>query len=573
MMKKALVSIILCISMLAVFFSIGVTAQDDELKITVSSDTHFQCLSDLNTLQEEKANEANTNGMLNREMFFYATTQGQMNFESSAIMHKLLDEFENNDSEYLIISGDLTCGKRQSHLELAKILSEAEKKSGKEIFVINGNHDCYAESTDLHITIDEFKEIYADFGYNQALNCDENSGSYSVDLDKSHRLLAIDSCIYGKDDGRISDSTLQWMKFECAKAEADGKEIIAMMHHSILPHFALQPMIDNYENIAKDFSEMGINLVYTGHIHANDISSAEINGKTLYDVQTGSLISSPNAYRTVVYSGNEVKISSRYITEIDTKYLADGYTNEQLNAITNDFSKYSYDFFESGVCRWLNRYIGSAGKVGKLMKLDPESREYAFVNNLLLNVGDALAMPIYDDGKTPGVNDSIEELAEIAGCTLPETDYERLYQAAFKVMIGFYNGDEDTSVNDVEIPFLFTCLKSVLALSATNMIFNNKVMKTVDSFNYSLTGIKAEDVLFNSLLRFNYSDGLIDDIVQAVLSPLLEGFSCDLSEPEDIELTISFDAPSPEITVPLTVFDKIMNFVVKFLNKFFEVAL
>jgi len=570
---KSIMSVLLCMTLLISSLCIASSAKDNDLKITVTTDTHYQSLLDVGTLADEKANEANTNGMLNKDMFFYATTQGQMNFESSAIMHEFLDEFSESDSQYLLIAGDLTCGKRQSHLEMAELLKQAEKESGKEIYVINGNHDCYAESDELHISIDEFKSLYADFGYNQALNCDENSGSYSVDLGDDFRLLAIDSCIYGKDDGKITDSTLSWIKEQSSQAKADGKQIIAMMHHSILPHFALQPMIDNYGDLAKEFVEMGIELVYTGHIHANDISSANIGDNTLYDVQTGSLISSPNAYREVTYSDNSAKIESKYITKIDAEYLADGYTDEQMYQLTNNFSEYSYNFFEAGVCRWINRYIGSAGKLGKLLKLDPSSKEYEILNNLLLNVGDALAMPIYDDGSTPDVADSIEEIAKTAGVELPKTDYERLYQVAFTVMIGFFHGDEDISVNEVEIPLLLTCIKACLARSATDMVFNNAVMSTVDSFNKSITGISVSEAMFNSLLRFNYNEGIIDDIVQSIIAPLLEGFSCDLSEPEDINLTIEFSSAQPEITVPVTTFDKIMNFMVKFLSKFVEVSL
>jgi len=41
----------------------------------------------------------------------------------------------------------------------------------------------------------------------------------------------------------------------------------------------------------------GIRLIFTGHYHANDIVEFTNDGKTLYDIQTGSLVTPPYSYR------------------------------------------------------------------------------------------------------------------------------------------------------------------------------------------------------------------------------------------------------------------------------------
>ena len=77
-----------------------------------------------------------------------------------------------------------------------------------------------------------------------------------------------------------------------------------MMHHSLLPHYELQPMIDLWRFYAGWFANHGILTVITGHIHANDISASVSDcGNTVYDIQTGALIASPNTYRELTFSG------------------------------------------------------------------------------------------------------------------------------------------------------------------------------------------------------------------------------------------------------------------------------
>jgi hypothetical protein len=150
---------LLC-SLLPAGFSL---AAQTPLQIMVAADTHFQCTADLGAFSDEY-----TEHLLNREVYGYASTQGQMPYESEAILAQMLEEFAASDAACLLIAGDLTCGKRQSHLRLAELLRQTEARSGKQIFVINGNHDCDAESSDNGISMEEFREIYADFGYTEA---------------------------------------------------------------------------------------------------------------------------------------------------------------------------------------------------------------------------------------------------------------------------------------------------------------------------------------------------------------------------------------------------------------------
>lgn len=541
-MKKhtvKILSVILSLALVICAIPVSVFAEKDELKFTVAADTHYQCLADVGS---PAAEVQYTEGMLDSENYYHATFQGQMNHESEAIIRSMLNDFVKSDSEYLLIPGDLTCGKRQSHIEFAKLLKDAEEKSGKQIIVICGNHDCDKETDDLetYIDINEFKEIYADFGFNDAIASDTNSASYAVDLSDNYRLLAIDSCIYGKDDGAVTDETLNWVSEQAAKAKADGKNVIAMMHHSLLPHFTVQPMIDNYSEIAEKMADMGIKLVFTGHLHANDISMANSkSGNTVYDIQTGSLITSPNAYRVIDITDDEIKVDSKYVTEIDTQYLPDGFTDSQIELMKTDFPAYAYGYFEAGICRWLNRYIGSAGKVGKLLKLTPGTTEYEIVDKIMKNIGEAFSLPIYDDGKTPDKIDSIEEIAAVSGVEIPESDYQRVYQLAAKIMNGFYHGDEDESIKTTEFPLFFACFKAVLARTLVNFGFTTTTAKTLNTFLSDTFGVDPYNKILTETAKVTYASEAADKILKSVLYNLCDGLVEDLSEPSDINTTIT----------------------------------
>ena len=555
--SRTLISFLICGAILFGMTTMAL-ADNEVLRLTVAADTHFQCFTDLDDFPADPSQKSNTEGMLDKEVYFYTSTQGQMNYESYAIMKQLLASFITGDDEYLLIAGDLTCGKRQSHIELAQMLREAEKESGKEIFVICGNHDCDDDNFDRYIGIDEFKEIYADFGYNQALNRHSDSGSYTADLSERYRLIAIDSCIYGKDDGEINPSVMEWIREQAQAAKADGKELIGMMHHSILPHFYLQPMIDNYSDLAYVFAELGINMVFTGHIHANDISCAKTaSGKKLYDIQTGSLITSPNAFRHVSM-GDTVKITSEYITEINTADLMDGYSSEQLGRIEESFSDYSYGFFEAGMCRWVNTFIGSAGKLGKVLKLDSDSPEYQELDRLLRIVGSSVNLPIYDDGSTPGELDSLEEIAASAGYTLPQSDYERVYQVVAALMGNFFHGDSGETSLDGETALLLDCIKAALAHCSVNLIAEGGLNNLLGYLNIEL----PKDRLVSDAARITCAQGIASELVTSVIEPLLQGISDDYSEPDDIntELDLNNDGSSLVNRASMNVFESIIRY-------------
>ena len=526
---KQIVACLLAVCILAVSVSLRAFGAETPLQLMVAADTHFRCAADLGAPDDTYAEY-----LLDPDTFAYASTQGQMNYESEAILAELLQAFTASDAHYLMIAGDLTCGKRASHLAFAEYLRKTEEASGKQIFVTVGNHDCAAKSSDDKISMEEFREIYADFGFQQALSRHDASASYAVDLDDTYRLLAVDSCIYGEDDGKISTAVFRWIKDQVRQAEQDGKTLIAMMHHSLLPHYELQPMIDNWRYFAGWFADHGIQTVLTGHIHANDISSTVSDrGNTLYDIQTGALISSPNTYRVLTMGQGSVQIESRFITKIDPALLPDYLTDAQKAKLTEDFSGYAKEYYVSGVCKWLNRNIGSPNRLARWFKLKEGTKAYAAAERLMARLGAAVGQDIYDTG----AGASIEAALAPYHIEVPQSDYQKPYEVAAKLMYGFFHGDEDAVGNKEDAALLLTCLEGAI-LTAIQSDPDQASLRLLARAMETRTDAAAA---VSSLRTSVWARQLAEKMALALVETLAGGFVDDYSTPADLNVTLTFE--------------------------------
>lgn len=271
--------------------------------------------------------------------------------ESPELLQAAITDIVQDSPAFVLVSGDLTKdGEASSHAQVVSYLQQL-KAAGIQAYVIPGNHDILNGQSDRYlgdqtervpnVTADEFASLYADFGYNQALQRDPNSLSYLAEPTPGLWLLALDSCRYrdnqeGKEEtvgGRFSPATLQWIEDTLAEAARQNKAVIVMMHHGVVPHFSTEAkdfgdyLVENYAAVARLFAAYNVRMVFTGHFHAQDISQAiEPGNKILYDIETGSLVSYPDPYRLVTISAaQEATITSKQITAIPshpTDFLA-----------------------------------------------------------------------------------------------------------------------------------------------------------------------------------------------------------------------------------------------------------
>lgn len=299
-----------------------------QLRISVLSDTHIMA-SDV--LKEEGS-----------AFDDYISHDRKMLKESSSLLKLCVGRLIEDNPNIVLICGDLTKdGELSSHKKLKDELLVPLFDRGIKVFVIPGNHDVnnphaveFINDTTrriLTVSPDGFADIYKDCGYGDAISRDESSLSYVVQLTDSLRLLCIDACRYQENNfeknicvtgGRILPGTMDFIRTEADKAKQDGCKMIAMMHHGIVEHWKWQGkimgdyLIDNWKKTAREFIGLGINVVFTGHFHAQDVTCLGKGDKKIYDVQTGSTVSFPLPYRNVVLEENKLYISTEYIENL-----------------------------------------------------------------------------------------------------------------------------------------------------------------------------------------------------------------------------------------------------------------
>ena len=249
----------------------------------------------------------------------------------------------------VLITGDLSKdGEAVSHEYVVSKLDEL-RAAGIKTLVIPGNHDRGSngnavyydgESTTAAVVASDasFAALYANYGYGADSERDANSLSYVCEPITGLVVIGIDSGT----GGAIPAATLAWVCGKAQQARNEGKQVIAMMHHPLIPHFTgVETFVEtvsvaDYANVRNSLADAGIRVIFTGHVHTSDIArdyNADLS-KDIYDVNTGSLISYPCDYRTITLSDDlkTLSITTSSITEI---VAGDGFANTAKLRLTN----------------------------------------------------------------------------------------------------------------------------------------------------------------------------------------------------------------------------------------------
>ena len=222
---------------------------------------------------------------------------GKLTQHSDAIAEAFASEMLREKPDVLILPGDLTFnGARESHAALIEKLRRISD-AGVRVLVLPGNHDLnnpmaarfHGESFDRveSVTAEEFAEMYAPFGYDDALSRDEASLSYVSEITPGLRLLFLDTNT-PDDPSAILPSTLRWAEEALKAAQADGARVICVTHQTILQHnsvFADTFVIRGREALSHLLQRYGVPCSLCGHMHIQHIKSlgalTEIAGSAL----------------------------------------------------------------------------------------------------------------------------------------------------------------------------------------------------------------------------------------------------------------------------------------------------
>jgi len=328
-----------------------------QASFAVMSDTH---LHDVATL-----------GASGSDFEAYLAQDRKMIAESEETLDATLADLKTRKLDFLLVTGDLTKdGEKVNHQMMASKLAQV-RALGTKVFVVPGNHDinnpdAVSYKTSPPSAVDqvspaEFKQIYADCGYNTALYQDPNSLSYVAEPVPGLWLFAIDSCQYADNhtlgtpvtSGKLSQATQDWIAGRLQTAKLQEKTIIGMMHHGIVEHFVGQSqqfpeyLLNDYTTVGKRLADAGLNLVFTGHFHANDISLKDFGSSKLFDCETGSLVTAPCPYRIVNVDlpKRSFQVATSHVTSItshpsdfvsfETTFLQQGLTNLTIYQLTH----------------------------------------------------------------------------------------------------------------------------------------------------------------------------------------------------------------------------------------------
>lgn len=241
--------------------------------------------------------------------------------------------------DVVFIPGDLTNhGELKSHYAVINKL-QVLLDNGIHVYVIPGNHDVNIPDSKAYmfngvvategITPSEFEKLYGAYGYSTAKERDDVSLSYLAELNDSVWLLAIDTNRYEEHRdrsitaGRIKEETMDWSFRILEKAKEQDVLVLAMMHHGLVEHFPYQSLffadylVADWYNKASKLADAGLQIVFTGHFHANDVTEFKTDlGNKIYDIETGSLAHYPFPFRFLELEEKELNVRSYFIDKI-----------------------------------------------------------------------------------------------------------------------------------------------------------------------------------------------------------------------------------------------------------------
>ena len=460
---------------------------------------------------------------------------------SSAIIQTALDNIVESGVKYIFISGDLSDSHALiNHTELADLYSQVESK-GIQVFVAPGNHDvaeengyegwrytsigtervddfynqCVDNETGDDITIkSQFKEIYNDFGYSEAIEV--NGLNYVANVGENYRLIVLDNC-----SSDLTTDIVNWAETQVKDAILADKTPLMMMHKPIDNIFDGLATVMNLVTgdsgklttaqptlLTNKLAKAGLKFVFTGHNHANNICTLKTTDETetIYDIMTASLTQVDNSYRQLRFSENYFVGKIQTIFDVNEEYLPEYLNATEKEDILQGLKLYSYDQMENFLENILvtnndtiKNFISEA-ILGE--GVEPPEGFDAFVQSGIL---DLATMPFY---RSKGGDASIEALYEKYGATLPESDYENVLQLVAAAMNQVFMGGESKEGSESIISMFDATIKAIIVnvIDKGLFTFSDKFLTIPEEEMYTVCSNllqKGEFELLNSRILNN----------------------------------------------------------------------
>ncbi|MGN0448504.1 MAG: metallophosphoesterase family protein [Acutalibacteraceae bacterium] len=299
------------------------------LKINIISDLHYYAKeTGIDGKAFEKENAKNPNDMKNSE----------------EILTALMNQLANDEPDIVLVSGDTTThAEKPAHKGIIELLRSL-KARGKRVYVITATHDYNDDGMTHEYTTgercavpgtvrEELYDMYREFGMDEAISVHRESMSYVVQLCDGYRLFALNDDKNHKGASGFSEDCFAWIEEQVKDAQANGQFIIPMTHHPMISPSPFYKVIGGGNIMGEadkridEFTEMGVNFIFTGHTHMQDISYKYTEkDKVFYDVTTAGAIGYPATYRQVEFDPNKGTVDVKAVDiecDINSRKLKD----------------------------------------------------------------------------------------------------------------------------------------------------------------------------------------------------------------------------------------------------------
>lgn len=314
--------------------------------LTQDKKTSFWVISDTHLI----ADSLHDHGQAFSQM--QKTSQGKDLYYQETALSAFVRMAQKKKPATIIVTGDVTFnGERVSAEKFAEIFKPLEET---QLLVLPGNHDIYdgwarefrgkKQYYAGQISPRMWRNIFKT-SYKNAVSVDDKSLAYSVQLNPDYLLILADSNDYGKEEATTAPATAgflgreqrRWIKAQLQYASENNLQVIFCMHHNLYAHNPAVNkgyVVDDYRELRKLLAQYNVKLVFSGHIHTQNIMLPQ-DPCPATEVVTASFCSNDQGYGVVKVSPKEVSYTCHHFKMKD--YLTD---KEKQNWTLTHFHDY-----------------------------------------------------------------------------------------------------------------------------------------------------------------------------------------------------------------------------------------
>ena len=314
--------------------------------LTQDKKTSFWVISDTHLIADSLHDDGQAFSQMQK------TSQGKDLYYQETALSAFVRMAEEKKPAAIIVTGDVTFnGERVSAERFAEIFKPLTKT---KLLVLPGNHDIYdGWAREFHgkkqyyagqISPRMWRNIFRT-SYETAVSVDNSSLAYSVQLNPDYLLILADSNDYGNEESSTAPATAgflgkeqrKWIKEQLQYASQNNLRVIFCMHHNLYAHNPAVNkgyVVDDYRELRKLLAQYNVKLVFSGHIHAQNIMSPQ-NSCPATEVVTACFCSNDQGYGVVKVSPKEISYTCHHFKMKD--YLTD---KEKQNWTLTHFHDY-----------------------------------------------------------------------------------------------------------------------------------------------------------------------------------------------------------------------------------------